>query len=70
MKETHSLKIRSLKHRIECVVLSSYIQEQNNFSKIQKILEQLFEKILFMTGFLDKKMGLIQKVLTPQLPFV
>ncbi len=38
MKEIHSLKIRSLKHRIECVVLSSCIQEQNNFSKIQKYL--------------------------------
>jgi hypothetical protein len=68
MKEIHSLKIHSLKHKIECVVLGACIQEQNNFSKIQKILEQLFEKIRFMTGFLDKKMGLIQKVLAPQLP--
>jgi hypothetical protein len=57
MKETHSLKIHSLKHKIECVVLGACIQEQNNFSKIQKILEQLFEKIRFMTRFLDKKWG-------------
>ena len=38
MKKTYNLEIRSLKHRIECIVLSSCIQEQNNFSKIQKFL--------------------------------
>ncbi len=38
MKEIHSLKIHSLKHEIECVVLDACIQEQNNFSKIQKYL--------------------------------
>ena len=38
MKEIHSLKIHSLKHKIECVVLGACIQEQNNFSKIQKFL--------------------------------
>ncbi len=38
MKEIHNLQIHSLKHNIECVVLGACIQEQNNFSKIQKFL--------------------------------
>ena len=65
MKEINSLKIHSLKQRIECVFFGACIQEQNNFSKIQKILEQLNEKIRLIKGFPGKKMGLIQKSISP-----